>query len=148
VVSSLPDEQIVNDPVDPADTSAIPPTDPETPPLPVPELVLPAHDELPAEPVVYGDVLDRIRGKLSLPDVDHPRVKREIEWLQRNPDYVARVFGRAQRYLHHIANEVAATPRACGSSSRRPASATASSAITGRTSGATCSNPRAPRSNT
>jgi membrane-bound lytic murein transglycosylase D len=35
-------------------------------------------------------------------------VDREIEWLQRNPDYLARVFGRAQRYLHHIVNEVEA----------------------------------------
>jgi len=107
--SSLPDEQIVNDPGEPADPSAIPyPAEPEAPPLPLPELSAPAHDELPAEPVAYGDVLDRIRGKLSLPDVDHPRVRREIEWLQRNPDYVARVFGRAQRYLHHVANEVEA----------------------------------------
>ncbi len=36
------------------------------------------------------------------------RVDREIEWLQRNPDYLARVFGRAQRYLHYVANEVEA----------------------------------------
>jgi hypothetical protein len=58
--------------------------------------------------VTYGDVLVRIRGQLSLPQVDHPRVDREIEWLQRNPDYITRVFGRAQRYLHHVANEVEA----------------------------------------
>ncbi|MGQ0429723.1 MAG: LysM peptidoglycan-binding domain-containing protein [Gammaproteobacteria bacterium] len=104
VPSSLPDQQIVNDP---GDASSIPyPEEPETPPLPLPVLTAPAHDELPAEPIAYGDVLDRIRGRLSLPDVDHPRVKREIEWLQRNPDYVARVFGRAQRYLHYIANKV------------------------------------------
>jgi len=102
-VSSLPDQEIVNDPGE----IAYPP-EPEAPPLPLPELSMPMHDELPAEPVVYGDVLDRIRGQLSLPQVDHPRVDREIEWLQRNPDYVARVFGRAQRYMHHIANEVEA----------------------------------------
>jgi len=101
--SSLPDETIVNDP-----TVIAYPDEPEAPPLPLPELTAPMHDELPAEPVVYGDVLERIRGRLSLPVVDHPRVDREIEWLQRNPDYVARVFGRAQRYLHHIANEVEA----------------------------------------
>ena len=39
--------------------------------------------------VVHGDVIERIRGDLSLPQVDHPRVDREIEWLQRNPDYLA-----------------------------------------------------------
>ena len=59
-------------------------------------------------PVAYGDVIVRIRSKLSLPQAEHQRVDREIEWLQRNPDYLARVFGRAQRYLHHVANEVEA----------------------------------------
>lgn len=100
---SLPDEQIVNDP------GAIEfPNEAEAPPLPLPVYEAPMHDEMPAEPVIYGDVLVRIRGRLSLPDVEHQRIEREIEWLQRNPDYVARVFGRAQRYLHHIANEVEA----------------------------------------
>ena len=101
--SSLPDEQIVNDP------GAIAyPDEAEAPPLPLPVFEAPMHDELPAEPVVYGDVLLRVRERLALPDVEHQRIDREIEWLQRNPDYVARVFGRAQRYLHYIANEVEA----------------------------------------
>jgi len=101
--NSLPEEQIVNDP------GAIAfPDEAEAPALPLPVLEAPMHDELPPEPVVYGDVLERIRGRLALPDVEHPRIDREIEWLQRNPDYVARVFGRAQRYLHHIADEVEA----------------------------------------
>ena len=101
--SSLPDEQIVNDP----GVIAFP-DETEAPPLPLPVIQAPMHDELPPEPVVYGDVLVRIRNNLSLPQVEHPRVQREIEWLQRNPDYVARVFGRAQRYLHHITDEVEA----------------------------------------
>ncbi len=101
--SSLPDEQIVNDP------GAIAfPDEAEAPALPVPALEAPMHDELPPEPVVYGDVLVRIRNNLSLKQVEHQRVEREIEWLQRNPDYVARVFGRAQRYLHYITDEVEA----------------------------------------
>ena len=101
--SSLPDEQIVNDP----GVIAFP-DETEAPPLPLPVIQAPMHDELPPEPVVYGDVLVRIRNNLSLPQAEHPRVQREIEWLQRNPDYVARVFGRAQRYLHHITDEVEA----------------------------------------
>jgi len=101
--SSLPEQQIVNDPGEIAF-----PDEAEAPALPLPVLEAPMHDELPPEPVVYGDVLVRIRNQLSLPQVEHQRVEREIEWLQRNPDYVARVFGRAQRYLHHIANEVEA----------------------------------------
>ena len=67
-----------------------------------------AGDRAARPAVVYGDVLVRIRSKLSLPEAEHERVDREIEWLQRNPDYLARVFGRAQRYLHHIVNEVEA----------------------------------------
>ena len=76
----------------------------ETPPE---ELEAEAPQVAPLAPAVaYGDVLVRIRNNLSLPQVSHPRIDREIEWLQRNPDYLARVFGRAQRYLHYVTNEV------------------------------------------
>ncbi len=100
--SSLPTEQIVNEPAE----AAFPDEQvaPETPPEEL-EALAPAVEPLPPA-VVYGDVLVRIRGQLALPQVEHQRVTREIEWLQRNPDYVARVFGRAQRYMHHVANEV------------------------------------------
>ena len=76
----------------------------ETPPE---ELEAAAPQVAPLAPAVaYGDVIVRIRNNLSLPQVNHPRIDREIEWLQRNPDYLARVFGRAQRYLHYVTNEV------------------------------------------
>ncbi len=78
----------------------------ETPPE---ELEAEAPQIAPLAPAVaYGDVIVRIRKNLSLPQVSHPRIDREIEWLQRNPDYLARVFGRAQRYLHYVTNEVEA----------------------------------------
>jgi membrane-bound lytic murein transglycosylase D len=97
-----PEEEVVNEP------SAVAfPDESMAPVLPPP--LLPEVEPAPLEPsVVYGDVLGRIRNRLSLPVVEHPRVAREIEWLQRNPDYVARVFGRAQRYMHHVVNEVEA----------------------------------------
>ncbi len=99
-----PVEQIVNEP----DEVAFP-DEADAPEAPPEELEAAAPEVEPLAPaVVHGDVIARIRGELSLPQVDHPRVDREIEWLQRNPDYLARVFGRAQRYLHHIANEVEA----------------------------------------
>jgi membrane-bound lytic murein transglycosylase D len=102
--SSLPVEQIVNEP----DEVAFP-DEGEAPEAPPEELEASAPSVEPLAPaVVHGDVIARIRGGLSLPQVSHPRVDREIEWLQRNPDYLARVFGRAQRYLHYIANEVEA----------------------------------------
>ncbi|MGB5133365.1 MAG: hypothetical protein WBO00_12145, partial [Steroidobacteraceae bacterium] len=94
---SLPDPVIVNDPV-----TGPPMEEPELPPpLPVPEQSAPVDDEGPPEPIAYGDVFDRIRKNLALPDVEHRRVESEIAWLQRNPDYLARAMGRAQRYLHH-----------------------------------------------
>ena len=102
--SSLPVEQVVNDP-----TEVAFPAEDEAPEPPPEELEALAPEVPPlAAAASYGDVLARIRGQLSLPQVDHPRIDREIEWLQRNPDYLARVFGRAQRYLHQIANEVEA----------------------------------------
>lgn len=99
--ASLPEEQIVNDPQAIAFPDEV--LAPEPPP---PELEAQPQAEADAPAVAYGDVLVRIRDRLSLPQVEHERVDRELEWLQRNPDYVARVFGRAQRYLHHVVNEV------------------------------------------
>lgn len=85
------------------------PDEAEAPEAPPEELEAQAPTIEPLAPTVsYGDVIARIRGNLALPDVDNARVQREIEWLQRNPDYVARVFGRGQRYLHYIVNEVEA----------------------------------------
>jgi membrane-bound lytic murein transglycosylase D len=103
VASTPPVEEIENDQAEVAF-----PDESEALALPLPVYAAPIAEELPAAPAAYGDVLVRIREHLSLPQVEHQRVNREIEWLQRNPDYVARVFGRAQRYLHHIANEVEA----------------------------------------
>lgn len=92
-----------------SDSTAIAfPDEASAPAAPEPELEVPAVEDLPVAPPLYGDVLVRIRSRLALPDTDHVRIDREIEWLQRNPDYLARVFGRAQRYLHHIVNEVEA----------------------------------------
>jgi membrane-bound lytic murein transglycosylase D len=102
--SSLPEQTIVNEPEEPP----FPDVPEETPSLPAPELQAPMHDELPPEPVVFGDVLDRVRDGFALPDVEHPRIDRELAWLQRNPDYVARVFDRARFYLHYIESEVEA----------------------------------------
>lgn len=101
---SAPTEQIESVP------SEIPFPDEENAPAPPPEELeaeAPLIEPLPPA-VAYGDVIARIRDQLSLPRVEHVRVDREIEWLQRNPDYLARVLGRAQRYLHHVVNEVEA----------------------------------------
>ena len=105
--SSLPTDQIVNDPN--STTEVAFPDEEEAPAAPPEELEAEAPSVAPLTPAVaYGDVLARVRSNLALPQVNNARVDREIEWLQRNPDYVARVFGRAQRYMHHVVNEVEA----------------------------------------
>ncbi|MBS1201236.1 MAG: lytic transglycosylase, catalytic [Proteobacteria bacterium] len=99
--SSLPDKVIRNVPG--SSTTAHEPA-----PLPLPTIEAPLHDELPPTTVQYADVLDRIRAGSRLPDIDHPWVRAELNWYVRNGDYMARVFARAQRYLHYIADEVEA----------------------------------------
>lgn len=99
-VSSLPEAVIRNVP---AERQA---QEPE--PLPLPVEQAPIDDELPPVPIEYPDVFERIRAGFRLPDVRHPWVQSEFNWYVRNGEYMARVFGRAQRYMHHIANEVEA----------------------------------------
>ncbi|MDH4259527.1 MAG: LysM peptidoglycan-binding domain-containing protein [Gammaproteobacteria bacterium] len=101
---SLPDPVIVNDPAEGPDLAEaeLPP------PLSVPEQNAPIDDAGPPEPIAYGDVFDRIRENLALPEAEHRRIESEIAWLKRNPDYLARAMGRAQRYLHYIVDEVEA----------------------------------------
>jgi membrane-bound lytic murein transglycosylase D len=99
-VSSLPDQVIYNTPGRRAAA--------EPRPLPVPALEIPLHDELPPSPVAYADVMDRIRAGAQLPEIDHPWVRSELDFFVRNPEYMGRVFARAQRYLYYIANEVEA----------------------------------------
>ena len=97
--SSLPDKVIRNVPGSGK-------TAREPDPLPLPAIEAPLHDDLPPTPVQYADVLDRIRVGSQLPDVDHPWVRAELDWYVRNGEYMGRVFARAQRYLHYIADEV------------------------------------------
>ncbi|GMQ95841.1 MAG: LysM peptidoglycan-binding domain-containing protein [Gammaproteobacteria bacterium] len=47
----------------------------------------------------------RMRFVMEVED-DRPRLDREIEWFQRNQEYVDRVAERARLYLHHVVSEV------------------------------------------
>ncbi len=98
-VSSLPEQVIQNDPA--ARAAQRIPT-----PLPLPIETAPLHDELPPTPIVFPDVLERIRAGYQLPDVDNRSIDVQLDWYVRNADYLNRVMERAQRYLHYIANEV------------------------------------------
>ena len=98
--SSLPDKVIRNVP---SSRTVHPPAAP-TAPL----YELPLDDAMPPMPVVYADVLDRIRAGSQLPEIDHPWVRTELDFYVRNADYMERVLARGQRYLHFIASEVEA----------------------------------------
>ncbi|MCS6948190.1 MAG: transglycosylase SLT domain-containing protein, partial [Steroidobacteraceae bacterium] len=58
--------------------------------------------------VATDDLLQRLRSGFALPEVDHPSIDAHLSWYARNPEYLERVFGRAELYLHHIVGEIEA----------------------------------------
>jgi len=52
------------------------------------------------------DLLERLRRGFTIDRVANKRIQAELNWLARNPDYVERVFHRAQRYLPYITEEI------------------------------------------
>ena len=70
-------------------------------------LVSPVADaSLPSSPVGPGDVLAKLRQSFALTYDDNPRTAAELKWFVNHPDYLNRVFTRAQRYLPYIAAEL------------------------------------------
>ncbi|MEO1575216.1 MAG: transglycosylase SLT domain-containing protein, partial [Pseudomonadota bacterium] len=68
-----------------------------------PALVAPLAAEPPTvQSAAAGDLLDYIAGRLRLPDADQKRIDQEYRWYTSHPDYLDRVFTRAQRYLPFI----------------------------------------------
>jgi membrane-bound lytic murein transglycosylase D len=57
----------------------------------------------PAEPY---DLLTRLRFGFTLDYADNNRIAAERNWFVRHPDYLERVFTRAQRYLPYILGEI------------------------------------------
>jgi membrane-bound lytic murein transglycosylase D len=57
----------------------------------------------PAEPY---DLLTRLRFGFTLDYEDNTRIAAERNWFVRHPDYLERVFTRAQRYLPYILGEI------------------------------------------
>ncbi|HEY5624100.1 MAG TPA: LysM peptidoglycan-binding domain-containing protein [Gammaproteobacteria bacterium] len=52
------------------------------------------------------DLLERIREALTLPGANEPVVDSELRFYASHPDYLNRVFTRANRYLHYIVGEL------------------------------------------
>lgn len=66
------------------------------------------NDAKPAETREYATIWDRMLSLYALPEIDNPRIDREINWYLRNPEYLSRVQERAEPYLYFILNEIEA----------------------------------------
>jgi membrane-bound lytic murein transglycosylase D len=56
----------------------------------------------------YDDLFDRMRAGFALDEVQETAIDVQLAWFEHNPDYLERVFQRAQRYMYHIITEVEA----------------------------------------
>ena len=71
------------------------------------ELISPvAGLDLTSTPAGPGDVLARLRRGFKLTYADDHRTEAEKKWFVKHPDYLDRVFTRAQRYLPYIVAEL------------------------------------------
>ncbi|MDH5456653.1 MAG: transglycosylase SLT domain-containing protein, partial [Gammaproteobacteria bacterium] len=62
--------------------------------------------DMPSTPARPDDVLSRLRAGFALTYEDNPRTAAELKWFAKHPDYLDRVFTRAQRYLPYILAEL------------------------------------------
>jgi len=70
-------------------------------------VILEDYREFPVVPgKPWNDLLERLRRNFALDWEMNARIEAELNWFVRHPDYLDRVFTRAQRYLPHIAAEL------------------------------------------
>lgn len=62
----------------------------------------------PRTPVAFAppDLLERLRSNFELEAAENARIDAELRWFVSHPDYLTRVFTRAQRYLPYITAEL------------------------------------------
>ncbi len=56
--------------------------------------------------VIEKVIWDRIRANFRLPSSFHPRVQAELRWFASHPQYLERVYDRAEPVLHYVFEEV------------------------------------------
>ncbi|MFO1423238.1 MAG: transglycosylase SLT domain-containing protein [Candidatus Competibacteraceae bacterium] len=59
-----------------------------------------------SSPLVSKDLWGRMRGRLALIDVEHPRITERIDYLKRNPGYLNLFTERARPYLYYIVEHI------------------------------------------
>ena len=64
-------------------------------------------DQLETVEPASSDLLTRLRYGFELDPQQNSRIRAELNWFVSHQDYLTRVFTRAQRYLPHIADELA-----------------------------------------
>ena len=57
-------------------------------------------------PVASKDLWGRMRGRLALAGIEHPRIEEQIQYLKRNPGYLNLFAQRARPYLHYIVEHI------------------------------------------
>jgi membrane-bound lytic murein transglycosylase D len=78
---------------------------------PVPLATQEVEEDPPAIPTIDlttppDDLWQRVRNGFAMPDLDSPLVASQQAWYLNHPQYLQRVFERAQRYLYHITAEL------------------------------------------
>lgn len=105
---ATPETPSVAPPAVQAEQIFAPPVDQLLPPLVANMDWLPPYATLEPEPTweIDNDLLALLRARLTLPWVDEATVQRELQWYVSHPDYLQRVFTRAQLYLPHISAQL------------------------------------------
>ncbi|MDJ0712169.1 MAG: LysM peptidoglycan-binding domain-containing protein [Woeseiaceae bacterium] len=62
--------------------------------------------DLPSTPTGPDDIIEALRRGFELTYDDNQRTAAELRWYKKHPDYLNRVFTRAQRYLPYIVAEL------------------------------------------
>lgn len=57
-------------------------------------------------PVVSKDLWGRMRGRMVLAEITHPRIQEQIDSFKRNPGYLNLFTQRARPYLHYIVEHI------------------------------------------
>ncbi len=57
-------------------------------------------------PIASKDLWGRMRGRLALAEIEHPRITERIDALKRNPGYLNLFVQRARPYLHYIVEHI------------------------------------------
>ena len=84
---------------------------PKPEPTPPPQAAAPAPvmppPAAPAQPH-YANLFARIRAGFELPDPNKPIIAEEARWYANHPEFLQRVFGRADMYLYYIVKQLQA----------------------------------------